>query len=71
MAFLIARDLGTQLIMSYCLQLRLQQSSEAIYVKFATPCNKKKDNCLVYLNQKKDLVLDFIHFKVADSDTRP
>ena len=30
-----------------------------------------KDNLNVYLNQKKDLMLNLIHFKVAGSDTRP
>ena len=31
----------------------------------------KQENSLVYLNQKNDSVLDFIHFKVVGSDTRP
>ena len=31
----------------------------------------KQENCLVYLNQKNDSVLDFIHFKVVGLDTRP
>ena len=60
---MIARDLGTQLIMSYCLQLRLQQSSEAIYVKFAKPCNKQKGELFSVSKSEKRFSIGFYPFQ--------